>query len=533
MKIKFIILFLTIWVSNSNAQITFNKGHIFGFENSVATSIIQTDTCYFLGGVFTDFLNDSTILEGTYLAQLDFEGNLVKLSTLVDSTAEVEYNHWHPNLYLDHESGYFYQSGYQNISGKLIPYMSKFNENFEIEFLTTCQSQFLNSMFEVDTDFQILNNGSIILVTRCQRDDQGQNPGTEICLFKLDRFGNQRWSKMIERDSFRQFTGDIDLTPDSNLILFGGEDFQHIDRIPDTRVQVIKMDTSGNILNAWRSTWQDSLWKSFSGIPLEDGGYIVSCHKAIELVKDRTLIDDPMLIKLDADLKEEWRYFLFNRTDTLFSGGLINAKVISDEFSHDYVVVGNYHRGSPNDPNEDYSDTFGRIEKISKEGQMIWQRFYQFYGDETFIDRHEFRDVFQTNDGGYIACGKADDASIFVENSLRSWVVKLDEYGCLVPGCQGPVSTSAISEESDAIRFKATPNPVQTNLNIYVYTSSSFTKGDIHLTDFNGKRIGSYPIQIDNLTLSINVSNLAKGMYVLSYMEEGRLVQSEQFVKVD
>ena len=533
MKVRLIILLIYLWALNSNAQITFNKGHIFDFENSVATSIIQTDTCYFMVGTFTDFLNDSTILEGTYLAQLDHNGDLMKMSTLVDTTNTIEYDHWHPNLFLDKDSGYFYQSGYQNISGKLLPYMLKFDQDFNIEFLTICQSEFLNSTFEIDADFQLLPDGSIIVVTECQRDDQGQNPGSEICLFKLDRLGNQRWSKMIERDSFRQIAGDIDMTPDSNLILFGGEDFQHIDWIPASRVQVIKMDTAGNVLNAWRSTWQDSLWNSFSGIPLEDGSYILSCHKNIELVKDRTEIEDPMLIKLDADLKEEWRYLLFNRKDTLFSGGLRNNKLILDEFSQDYIVVGNYHRGSPNDPNEDFSDEFGRIEKISKEGQMIWQRFYQFYGDETYIDTHEFLDVFQTNDGGYIACGRADDASTLVENSLRSWVVKLDEYGCLVPGCQDPVTTSSVVEDKEKIRFKASPNPVKTNLNIFVYPSNVFTKAEIHLTDFSGKWIASYPVGINNLTLSIDVSNLAKGMYVLTYVENGKIIQSEQIVKIN
>ena len=533
MKLKFTFFLTLFWLSWSSAQITFSKAYIFDFENSIATSIIQNDTCYFLIGSYVDLSKDSILIDGVYLVQLDFDGNLLQLSTLVDSTGIISYDNWHPNLYLDKDEGKFYQSGYQKINGKLLPYMVKFNQDFEIDFITTCQSQFLNSTFEVDTDFQILPDGSIILVTDCQRDDQGQYPGSEICLFKLDRFGNQLWSRMIERDSFRQFTGDIDRTFDSNLVLFGSEDFAHLDRFPDTRVQVIKIDTAGNILNEWRSAWQDSLWKSFSGIPLEDGGYIVSCHKTIELVKDRTLIDDPMLIRLNADLQEEWRYLLFNRTDTLFSGGLRNKKLILDKFSNDFIVVGDYHIGSPNDPFQDYSDNYGRIEKVNDQGQLVWQRFYQFFGDETYVDSHEFLDVFQTKDGGYIACGEARDPSSLVAYNTRSWVVKLDEYGCLVPGCQGPVSTTALSNGQEKIKFKVSPNPVVSNMNVFVYPSASFHSAELVLSDFNGKLIGKYPVKIDNLTLSINLLNLASGMYVVSYVEEGRVVQSEQVLKID
>jgi len=525
MKIIFKLFIFLILSFDGFSQITFNKAFTFEFDASLATSLLETDTSYIISGVYSDILNDTTTLRGVYLAELDFEGNLMDYSLLVDSTGNNNYNQWRANLTLTN-NGHFIQSGYHNLDGKLIPYLTKFNKNCEIDFITRCQSDFVNSEFEVDADFVVLPDSSMILFTACNRDDQMDlpNPSTEICLFKMNKDGDILWKKKIEENDKRQLVGSVSLNRKENIILFGSQDYSIIGDFTKSRIMIKEIDTSGVVQDEWYSIWGKNYWISFSGIPLGENGYILTCHKIFEW-SQLNFLTDPIVLRLDSEYNELWKHALFNRTDTLFSSSLRNYDVIQTIDKENYVVIGNFHKGDLNNPNGDYSDNFGRIECFDDQGNLIWSRLYQYFLDEAYSEEHRFRDIIQTQDGGFLVCGLAHDRTNLEQDSQRSWLLKLDEHGCLIPGCHLPVS----SEEAAGVGFtlKTFPNPTSDFINVYISLPDRSTTKLI-LSDLSGKIMKEISVKQNELTLIIDVHDLAAGMYVLRLEHEGEVLGTEK-----
>lgn len=103
----------------------------------------------------------------------------------------------------------------------------------------------------------------------------------------------------------------------------------------------------------------------------------------------------------------------------------------------------------------------GTLLRTTNDGDSLWMRMYQ-YSDE-FIDngRGWFWDVVSTSDGGFLACGSAQGVAL-ADTLLYSqdiWVVKVDEHGCLEPGCHLITGMETqITNLREAL--KVWPNPV-------------------------------------------------------------------------
>jgi len=84
-------------------------------------------------------------------------------------------------------------------------------------------------------------------------------------------------------------------------------------------------------------------------------------------------------------------------------------------------------------------DSDGWILKFDKYGNKLWERIYNNYS----AIRHEHtNDVFYslrlTDDGGSVMAGSSENPDLL--NSTQDlWILKLDSFGCLIPGCQGVV----------------------------------------------------------------------------------------------
>jgi hypothetical protein len=185
--------------------------------------------------------------------------------------------------------------------------------------------------------------------------------------------------------------------------------------------------------------------------------------------------------------------------------------------------------------NDDY-DQFAHIVKFDRDnGDIIWEHNYRWL--ETYRDNHSLNDMKATPDGGVIFCGEANDLyHIYEPPYQQAWVVKLDACGCLVPGCDtectvgvGEIGDSKIQKIQ---AFKFGPNPVSNLLNVYV---GSIANADMHNTsiaiyDLNGKLMKSFAVKYANTTYMMDVEEMASGEYVMAFMNDGVVLQSEKLV---
>lgn len=137
-------------------------------------------------------------------------------------------------------------------------------------------------------------------------------------------------------------------------------------------------------------------------------------------------------------------------------------------------------------------------------------------------------DVFETSDGGIIACGVSSRAVPGPDGIQRMWVLKLDSAGCDAPGCDptvGIIQLSPISYPSSPITIY--PNPSSDRVYIR-FSESNKTPGKnrkIEIISILGVKVKEVEIPpISEYTLFVN--DLASGVYLVNILEDGKLVHS-------
>ena len=112
--------------------------------------------------------------------------------------------------------------------------------------------------------------------------------------------------------------------------------------------------------------------------------------------------------------------------------------------------------------------------------------------------------------------------------------MKLDEYGCLVPGCHLPDTTTSIlpigSQPQAALKLY--PNPVEDYLNVFYRNKQEGKQLTFRILDQQGRVLKSYTTRdISEKTYVFPVWGLLGGWYVLEVRQDGKLVGSEVFIK--
>jgi hypothetical protein len=173
---------------------------------------------------------------------------------------------------------------------------------------------------------------------------------------------------------------------------------------------------------------------------------------------------------------------------------------------------------------------------MSANGELQWQRRYKFSQDTTSYsgDQNYLYDIENTPDGGYVACGYVTDFDVNPE--ISAWVIKVDEFGCLEPGCQN-VGVDEIRLDMQGA-MTVYPNPVRSNCTIKLDLSNSKLHSlpvstRLILTDANGRQIQNITIPPMGLQsqLDIDMSGMASGVYQAHWLDGKALLDSVQIVK--
>lgn len=222
--------------------------------------------------------------------------------------------------------------------------------------------------------------------------DSGAYGGNDFALTKLDRDGNQLWTKYYgTANSENGFY--LNTTADHNFV-FIGESVTPA----STDVMIYKVDTSGNII--WNKTYATAVNESGNYIEqTKDGGYIIAGSQ-----NDSLGYYDLFVLKLNAQGDYQWHQtFGPNRNEY--------AKMIH-ETADGYILV-----GDTGDSLNNYDVTVFHLDAL---GNKTWSRSY---GDSL---ANGSQGIISTSDGNYLFYGETE---ISPGSWFDAFLEKIDKNG--------------------------------------------------------------------------------------------------------
>ncbi|GJM31815.1 MAG: hypothetical protein DHS20C18_08160 [Saprospiraceae bacterium] len=513
---KKLLLFtaLLIFTSGLSAQNTFNKRLRFDFLAAVLTSIQPTDSCYYATGIIADTIFPYNT--GNVFVKFDLEGNVQLLKTITDTLAT--YETWRETLSFTHE-------GNLAVSGFSIDSTAKL---MIIKYDTEGDTLFLKkhfSFFYPDTHFAgptamgiTSENGFII-------GDRNENPnGTnnyDMILLKLDSLGNLIWKKKYG-DPYFDRPGSIIIQEDGYIIGGIKDNTTLVNSNYFSQVHIFKVDTAGQMIWNYLSPFHRLMDEAHSMVATEDGGLVIASANGIE--ENNSSVNglywkSGLIFKLNANRQIEWECEFRDPTfPTLFNSF---SKVVPVSDGSGFVATGYFVETYPNL----HQDLHGWLVKASPEGDSLWSRKLRFL--DSYGDRHFLYDVKETVDGGFIMVGQAKEFNA-PAYPQQAWILKVDQYGCLVPGCH--LINDLDEAEVDAFRLILYPNPVSDYLNIYYQARSLPKNGRFTIMNAEGKVVREFAATQNDVTQILPVYDWAKGGYFLQFWEGVELRGSRKFL---
>lgn len=294
-----------------------------------------------------------------------------------------------------------------------------------------------------------------------------QGRSSDVNIVKINELGQQVWDKTygtIKADWARSSV----VTKDNCIVTVGGSFYGSKEQ---AYVFVLKVDSAGNEI--WRKEIKrdndpnnQCRLEGGSIIQASNGNYYIGGYNSS--VCDKSATYDPndvsLLICLDSLGNHLW-----SREDHFFLDTIENGtKVYEPQYLINLVESRDGNIVTVNHLERDVTgDSLFRKEaqivlaKYDFNGNLIWLREY---GDTTKIETPY--DMIETADKGFIICGRnAKYDTPF--DSVKAFALKVDECGCLVPGCDPNCSVTGYELNSpQEFYLSSIPNPFSSNTNI-------------------------------------------------------------------
>ncbi|MCR9155572.1 MAG: T9SS type A sorting domain-containing protein [Bacteroidetes bacterium] len=157
---------------------------------------------------------------------------------------------------------------------------------------------------------------------------------------------------------------------------------------------------------------------------------------------------------------------------------------------------------------------------IDPTGSINWKREY-FNGNDVGTDYGYLESMTFTQDGGMLFAGYFLDRN---GSGANMWLVKTDSLGCDTPGCQNIGLEERIALEQSRIQLY--PNPAKDAVSLSFGSSIVQNHKDVTIQLFNlqGKLIRSQVLQLDLLELSLELSDVPKGVYSVEVLSDGKKI---------
>ncbi|MGH1436494.1 MAG: hypothetical protein ACRBG0_18770 [Lewinella sp.] len=526
MRSLLILVILTVFTNPAHTQSTFSKRYDFGLNSVVITGIEQvSDSTYLLTGVVTDTI--APYLGATVSVLIDEAGNELTHNIVRNPLRHVEA--WAKETRIDdrmYKLGYNVEPGV-SVRALLISYAVDGEPLWQIEqpdFRDTADFFRYNDLISINNKLYIVGNNSYI--------GEGDNWwGAVLAIY--DTEGQLVGGYVYEDPLLR--TGALTIKQqDSNTLLMGGmvDNYNRTWNNYIVRSKLWAVDTLGNLLWTWQSD-ENELQQGIQDMTLApDGGLVIATAIGEEFPindEDGIIYWDHCILKLNVNQEEEWRTLIGSQVP--YANNYYH-RIIGLADNSGYVAAGFGLQYYPDaDPlTGNVWDYGGLVSKVAANGDSLWARIIIDPTVDSLSEYHDCWDLLETSDGGFFVVGEAYTPHPTLA-SQQGWLLKLDEWGCLVPGCE---LVSAVTEP-DGPRFKLLlyPNPVRDQLSVYL-GPGELPAGSIW-TIYNtaGQLLDQHPARMADATYLLPVVGWQAGNYWLQLRgPAGELLAKEQFVVV-
>jgi hypothetical protein len=439
----------------SIAQVTFNK--VFDIDNGIesAGSVVVTNDNNFLfyGSGRYNFVNGRNAIS---IFKSDQQGNILWYKQYGKITQS-----WFGNvgvLINRFEGGYaLCGTVYDSLADQTNALVMKFDENGDTLFT----KQYGGSRNDNFSSIRQMEDGSFYLLgsTLSYGDING-----DYYLVKTDSVGNELWYKTYGSNSYERGAS-IDITLDNGLIL-GGSSAKFTPK-PNAPL-IIKTDSLGSI--QWEKTYGTQNGADCGGqvFSLKDGGYIIThCIDTFSQPSDKVM----QLIKTDESGEILWRRVFDNSVIRIIR----RAKELQDGTLLFAGEIWNTQEGR-------YT---GYLIKYDANGNLLWERKPSYiHPGRPSQGSCAFYDFVEDANNYLVLTGVAFGAS----NNSDFWLLKLDEYGCEVAGCQVGINDPQTPKGGLGGVY---PNPVSDRSLVIIKVSQQYAQQPciFMLFDVNGREV--------------------------------------------
>ncbi len=512
------ILYLTM--NCLEAQSTFSKRFHLDLHSAFFTSIEANNDHFIVSALVTDTI--TPYRSSDVVLVLDQEGNILENKIHRDTTTDR--NNWGRDITI----GNFIVKTGNATSDQDRAMLFAYDTEGDIQWEVQQTGFFDSTLLFIYNDVVELNDKIYVVgYTRFMMNQVIQRKIILSC-YSLD--GQLLNYSTIDTPNWQGRTKTLEILNDSLLLIGGSLDDAHIrNKNFHYYAKLWAIDTLGNLQWQWRSPTGQLQQGVQDMVITDDGGIVIASTIGTEIPINSSSGDlywDCYVYKLNSDLEQEWgTYFRHNLSNSFHQFN----KIIETSDGSGFIAIGRSSAYFPDaDPEtENGIDIGGIIAKVSPQGDSLWSRIIIHPNLVNFFEWHHFYDIEETGDGGFIMVGESRSSDTIPQQ--QGWLLKVDEWGCLVPDCHLP---SAVEEGVEPmVKLLLYPNPVQDVLNVYLGATKLDFGSTWRVYNLQGQEILRYPASQGDATYVLEVDKLPKGSYFLQLQEvEGKVLAQERFV---
>ena len=522
MRIIHLIVMLLL-NSSITAQATFNKRVHFDHPAVVMTGVVATDSSYYVTGVIADSI--APFLPGVVFSKFDLDGEGVFHKTLFDSSKH--YGMWWRNLALS--NGHIVLPGYViDTTQRLI--LLGFNEQGD----TVWNREYFNPHYPNYADIKprggmVATADSGYLVTNTIV----SGPlNVDIYLLRVDSNGLPVWDTIFQNNLLDRAGSTI---ADGEGNFYIGTSMTNegvaLENL-HSRINIRKISSEGEVL--WEFTTPTSMGildKPQDMVLLEDGSLIVTSGYGTEIDRpnNNVVYYEKYVFKLSPNGDVVWEKIFHDPEEVNGTALLTNIAPFSD--GSGFLLAGTEGKDTLDIGNFAIR---GWVSKIDHDGTLLWARRY--VGVDSENPRNEINDVKETPDGGFILVGESKGNSIDLPPpNQQAWLLKLNEHGCLIPGCEEGDSIFLSNPQylNPPFELSIFPNPATEYLNFQLRSRGQLKSGTFRIINASGAVVKSFKTEVrQEDTFILSVAGWPDGFYFFQLLNEnGQPIISEKFIK--